>query len=581
MATSQMNRVMEQLHQVLLLRDGAGLTDAQLLERFTNRRDDAAFAALVRRHGPMVFGACRRLVRNHHDAEDAFQATFLVLARKAGSIQPPGMVANWLYGVAYHTALKARAASARRQVKEKQVANMPEPVAAQDEDLWRELTPLLDRELNRLPDKYRVAIVMCEIEGKTRKEVARQLGWAEGTVASRLIRGRTLLARRLAGHGLKLSVASLAMILSTKEALAAVPPSLISSTSKAVALWGAGNAAAGVISVQVARLTEGVLKTMLLAKLKTTTAALLIGTVAFLGLGVSARAVWAYAVQGEGSQTKEDRSDAALEESLAKARCNGKYAMLLHQFKVEKDREMYKDFQDVGPRDLRDYAGQTNLSKGFWVYVYPYWYIWRDLTATPKIKRDWGPEQATGEPDTLEAGDIVTAWASRTPDEQDEWLMLEYAEPVIPRAVIIHETFNPGAVNRVTAFKLDGSEVEVWQGKDPTSTEEPMGISVIPLKVEFKTNRIRIHIASRSVPGWNEIDAVGVRDAGGKTHWATSADASSTYAQQMEGVPVRMNPIVLEQRLEQLEKEVRELKEANRELKQMLKELKEMRQKDK
>src|SRR5262249_42186186 len=154
-----------------------------------------------------------------------------------------------------------------------------------------------------------------------------------------------------------------------------------------------------------------------------------------------------------------------------------KYAMLLHQFKVEKDRETYKDFQDVGPRDVRDYAGQNNLAKGFWVYVYPYWYIWRDLTSTPKVKRDWGPEQATGEPDTPEAGDIVTAWASLTPDAQDEWLMLEYAEPVIPRAVMIYETFNPGAVNKVTAFKLDGTEVEVWQGKDPTSPEEPMGVS--------------------------------------------------------------------------------------------------------
>jgi RNA polymerase sigma factor (sigma-70 family) len=580
MATSQTNRIIEQLRHVLL-RDEGGMTDAQLLERFITRRDDAAFAALVRRHGPMVFGACRRLVHTHHDAEDAFQATFLILARKAASIQPPGMVANWLYGVAYHTALKARVARAKRHVKEKQVAIMPEPVAVPEEELWRDLKPLLDRELNRLPDKYRAAIVICEIEGKTRKEAARQLGWPEGTVASRLIRGRTLLARRLAGQGLILSAGSLAMTLSAKEALATVPPALIQCTTKAVGLLAAGNTAAGAVSVQVAMLTEGVLKTMLLAKLKATTAALLIGAVACLGFGVSARVLWAFTAQVDAPASKDDKPDTALEEALAKARCNGKYAMLLHQFKVEKDRDTYKEFQDVGPRDLREYAGQTNLSKGFWVYVYPYWYIWRDLTATPKVKRDWGPEQATGEPDTPEAGDIVTAWASRTPDEQDEWLLLEYAEPVVPRAVVVHETYNPGALYRVTAFRLDGSEVELWQGKDPTSPDEAMGVSVIPVKVDFKSSRIKIYIASRAVPGWNEIDAVGVRDAGGKTHWATSADASSTFAQQPDRVVPRVNIAVMEERLQQLEKEVRELKETNRELKQMLKELKEMQQKNK
>src|SRR6266542_2454329 len=150
MATSQMSEVLQHLRRVVLLRDGAGLTDAQLLERFSSRRDEAALAALVRRHGPMVWGVCRRLLRNHHDAEDAFQVTFLVFVRKAASIASPELVANWLYGVAHQTALKARATAATRKDRERQVTEMPEPEVVQQE-LWRDLQRLLDQELSRLP----------------------------------------------------------------------------------------------------------------------------------------------------------------------------------------------------------------------------------------------------------------------------------------------------------------------------------------------------------------------------------------------------------------------------------------------
>src|SRR5207245_2848211 len=107
----------------------------------------------------------------------------------------------------------------------------------------------------------------------------------------------------------------------------------------------------------------------------------------------------------------------------------------------------------------------ADLPRGYWVYVAPYWYIWRDLvSATPKVKRPWGPEQATGQPDTMLARDLHTAWASLTEDGDDEWLLLEYAEPVVPRAVLVHETYKPGALVRVTAFNLNGEEVEVWRG---------------------------------------------------------------------------------------------------------------------
>jgi RNA polymerase sigma factor (sigma-70 family) len=230
----------------------------------------------------MVWGVCRRLLGNHHDAEDAFQATFLVLIRKAASIVPREMVANWLYGVAHQTALKARAAAARRKGRERQVAEMPEPATAEQE-LWCDLQPLLDEELSRLPDKYRVVLVLCDLECKTRKEAAQYLGCPEGTIAGRLTRARTMLAKRLAQRGVTLSGGALAAVLSQNVASAGVPTSVVSSTIKAASVYAAGQAAAGVISVKVAALTEGVLKTMLLTKLRSIMAVMLV--VALIGFG--------------------------------------------------------------------------------------------------------------------------------------------------------------------------------------------------------------------------------------------------------------------------------------------------------
>jgi RNA polymerase sigma factor (sigma-70 family) len=262
-----MSDIVQHLRTAVLARDEAGLTDGQLLECFLNRRDEAAVTALVRRHGPMVWGVCRRLLRSYHDAEDAFQATFLVLVRKAGSVVPRELVANWLYGVAHQTAQKARANAAKRQQRESQVAQMPEPAVAEP-GLWRDLRPVLDQELDRLPDKYRAAIVLCDLEGKTYKEAAHHLGVPEGTLSGRLTRGRALLARRLARHGLAVSGASLAAVLIQGEASASVPPTVVSSTVKAATALAAGQAATGLIPVPVVALTEGVLKTMLLTKLK-------------------------------------------------------------------------------------------------------------------------------------------------------------------------------------------------------------------------------------------------------------------------------------------------------------------------
>lgn len=251
------------------------------------------------------------------------------------------------------------------------------------------------------------------------------------------------------------------------------------------------------------------------------------------------------------------------DEAYRKARGNGKYAMLLGQIKVERDHGTYRDFAEAGliQRQGGRYAGYNNLPAGYWVYVYPYWYIWRDLTAIPTVKQGWGPEQATGAPDTAGTGDFGTAWASLTPDAQNEWLLLEYDEPIQPKAIRIHENWNPGAVRRVSAFKLDGEEVDVWSGEDPTSQDKDRGVSVIPLKVGFKTARVRVFLASKEVEGWNEIDAVGLDDASGKTHWASAAIASSTNAAPNERALFTAY-IVSEQRIRRLELEILKLREA-------------------
>jgi RNA polymerase sigma factor (sigma-70 family) len=241
---------------------------------------------LVLRHGRMVLGVCQRILHDQHDAEDAFQASFLVLVRKAASLCHRQTIGDWLYGVAYHTALKARATSSRRREKERQAYAMFPPQPAAD-DAWRELQPLLDQELRRLPTPYQAAVGLWELEGKTQKEAAELLGLPEGTISSRLARGRSLLARRLGRYGMTLSVGSLAAALAETGAAAAVPTSLVQSTVDAATLVVAGQVAtAGVISIHVATLTEGVLKAMILTKLKIAIAVLLIAGVVGAGAGI-------------------------------------------------------------------------------------------------------------------------------------------------------------------------------------------------------------------------------------------------------------------------------------------------------
>jgi RNA polymerase sigma factor (sigma-70 family) len=231
-----------------------------LLDSFVVRRDETAFEALVRRHGPMVLGVCQRVLRNVHDAEDTFQATFLVLSRKADSVKPRDMVGNWLYGVAYRTAMKARAMNAKRRERERQAGAIPHSDSASGAD--EALLEQLDQELSRLPDKYRVPVVLCELEGRSRKEVARMLVVPEGTLSWRLAHAKKMLACKLSRYG----TIALAALISESVVSACLTPALRVSTVKAALT-------AGAVSAKVLALTEGMMKAMFLSKLKITACA--------------------------------------------------------------------------------------------------------------------------------------------------------------------------------------------------------------------------------------------------------------------------------------------------------------------
>jgi RNA polymerase sigma-70 factor (ECF subfamily) len=291
---------MRYIRRVSRPRDAGKPTDGELLDRFVTHKDEAAFEALVRRHGRMVLGVCQRVLNDVHDAEDASQATFLVLIRSARSIAKRDSVGSWLYGVAYRAALKARAAAFRRRSKEKQGGIMVETEPNTDL-IWRDLRPVLDEELSRLPEKYREPLVLCYLEGKTNEEAAQRLQWTKGTVSGRLARARDLLRQRLTRRGLALSSGVLVTALSEQAASAALTSPLIESTLKAALLitWGK-SAAGGAISVKVAALTEGVMKAMFLTKLKILAAVALAVTVAGAGAGL----LRYYAPAGEQEQSQ-------------------------------------------------------------------------------------------------------------------------------------------------------------------------------------------------------------------------------------------------------------------------------------
>lgn len=273
-----------QLHSVLgTIRRMAGdrggeLTDRELLQRFTERREQEAFETLVRRHGPLVLGVCRRLLRNDADAEDAFQATFLVLARKAPSICWHESIGNWLYGVACRVARKARTAAARRSAHERRTGDRPREESL-TETAWQRLQDVLDEELQRLPDQYRAPLLLCCVQDHSQEEAARQLGCSEATVRGRLYRGRELLRRRLASRGWSLPAALAAVGASVSSALAA--------TTAQTALTFVTER--GAVASSLILLAEGTLTAMFLDRIRSLALVALVLAVLGIGAGLLVR----------------------------------------------------------------------------------------------------------------------------------------------------------------------------------------------------------------------------------------------------------------------------------------------------
>jgi RNA polymerase sigma factor (sigma-70 family) len=298
MARLQGEFVLRHIRKLVETQAAGALDDRQLLERFATQHDQAAFEALVQRHGPLVWHVCRRVLHQSHDVEDAFQATFLVLARKAAAIRKQDSLSCWLYGVAYRIASKVRRAASRRRTFGivEVVSSSADPLA---EATWREGCTVLDEELSRLPEKYRNPLLLCGLEGKTRDEAAQQLGWSLSTFKRRLEKARQLLRTRLARRGFTFSAPVLANFL-FQDTSAALPANLLSATAQAAARFATGTGPAG----PAAALAEGVLKSLSVTTSK-------IGLMLVLVLGLIAAGARTLARQSPATQQADDRQASA------------------------------------------------------------------------------------------------------------------------------------------------------------------------------------------------------------------------------------------------------------------------------
>ncbi|SIO46462.1 RNA polymerase sigma-70 factor, ECF subfamily [Singulisphaera sp. GP187] len=306
MAKSESPAVLRDVQTLFSLGTIHGLTDAQLLDRFRSGPDpgsaETAFAGLVARHGSMVMGVCRRALNDPHDVADAFQATFLILVRKAESVEARDSLGRWLYGVSRRVALRAKRTAVRRSARESDGVESLAVLAPQTQE--HDLPAILDEEIGRLPEKYRAAVILCDLQGLGQEEAARQLGCATGTVKSRLSRGREKLRSRLIRRGVAPAVVVGAWC--GDSIATAVPAAIAEATAKAAIRFAAGQAgAAGVVSASVIKLTQGVLKTMLFTNIRilftTTTAIAALAT----GAGVLARQATAPEPQGAQSADRE------------------------------------------------------------------------------------------------------------------------------------------------------------------------------------------------------------------------------------------------------------------------------------
>jgi RNA polymerase sigma factor (sigma-70 family) len=287
-------------------------SDGQLLEILADPQREAAFAVLLRRHGPMVWGLCRRLLRNWHDAEDAFQATFLILSRRAACIRKHESLASWLYGVAWRVATRAKTNAVRRHAKERATFGRKQTIAAEEPDA--EWPPLLHEELNRLPEKYRAPLILCYLQGKTHESAARELGCPSGSMSHRLARGRELLRQRLSRRGLTLTAGLVGTALAERAGATTMPARLLQSTLRTALFGAAGRVTWGSgVSTAAAALANCVWRAMVFAKLKLAAAVLAVG---LLSTGVG---MFVHFLPGAEPLEAEQRPPATRESQRAQA----------------------------------------------------------------------------------------------------------------------------------------------------------------------------------------------------------------------------------------------------------------------
>lgn len=313
MAQSPLQLAVQSMKAIVSAQEARNLSDRELLRAYCTKNDQTAFAALVKRHGPLVFGICGRVLHHRQDVEDAFQAVFIVLARHATRLTKRDSVAGWLHQVSYRTALCCRRAALRRRRHESE-AKVMEPDSPVNQASWKEVQLVLDQEIDRLPEKYREPFVLCHLQNLSGAQVARRLGIKEGTVWTRLAEARKRLQARLTRRGITLSATVGAIAIGAGQSNASLPAGLAATAASAAMAWKAGAVPAGIVSEKVATLVRRATVTLLVTKAK-------LGTVLVLGLGTIVGAAGLYASNDglRSTQAAEGKEKAAVAQMQAQA----------------------------------------------------------------------------------------------------------------------------------------------------------------------------------------------------------------------------------------------------------------------
>jgi RNA polymerase sigma factor (sigma-70 family) len=564
MAGGQLRTFLRHLH-CLSEAHGGGLSDAQLLERFVANRDEAAFEVLLWRHGPLVLSVCRRVLRQEQDAEDAFQASFLVLARKACTIGKRQAVGSWLYKVAYRIALAARR---RRPMPSENAAFESLAATPGPDPVWSNLRPLLDEEVSRLPEKYRTPLILCYLEGKTHTEAAAELGCPKGTIAVRLKRGRERLRLRLVKRGVTLSAGALAVAVA-RDAAALVPAALVGATLRAALTSGSGKTAAvGAVSGPAAVLAEGAIRAMWMTKVTMAAAVLLAvgvvgsgtGLLTFRGPGAeqpfakNAEEAPAGAAAHE-NEPDEPQQDKALEERREKERQERALQERQERERQEraledrraKERQLQHDRAQADLEKLDDQSGERERA-------------WTEelirarkklvtLEETLRVKERL--HAALRDHDSLELDTF-----QREIKSKEEAIQRTTAELAKVRETVA----NPEDLSKLAKRLEDRAQTEKEQLQ-----KERQALRRLSEEVEAKWSAELIDLRQEMVTAEEGLRLLERQQATQRQRFETKREAAEDRLRQLEGLPLRGEPTnrglaELEKKIEALQREVSDLR---------------------